>query len=60
MKFEKDEDLQKCKMSKKGAIDTSRSSVLPENLGNSKKWETFMKNVVRIIKYLSSLNFITD
>jgi len=61
MKFEKDEDLISCKKNGK-VMDSARSSrsvTLPENLGNSKKWEAFMKNVVRIVRYLSSLNFIT-
>lgn len=61
MKFEKDEDLISIKKNGK-VIDSARSSrsvTLPENLGTSKKWEAFMKNVVRIVRYLSSLNFIT-
>lgn len=38
---------------------SARSSVaLPANMGNVKKWEHFIKFCVKIVRYLSSLNFL--
>lgn len=36
------------------------SAYLPDNMSNSKKWENFIRNVIKIIRYLSSLNFLSD
>ena len=60
-KFEKDEDLILCKKKSREESDRSNGgSILPPNMNNTKKWEHFIKCIIRIVRYLSSLNFATD
>lgn len=53
LKYEKDEDLKKCK------IDIKNSArIISDKMGTTKKWEIFIKHIIKTIRYLSSLNFI--
>ena len=62
LKFEKDKDLIECKKSYREEVNSARSNPpsvsLPSHMGNVKKWEQFIKSVIKIVRYLSSLNFV--
>lgn len=62
-RFEKDEELTRCRKDYR-EISTTRSGStsvdLPPSMGNAKKWEHFIKYVIKIVRYISSLNYVNN
>ena len=42
------------------ARSSNQTIHLPPTMGNVKKWEQFIKCVIKVVRYLSSLNFINS
>ena len=60
-KYEKDEFLLNKRQEFKQELFSPRSHVpkinLPNNMGNPKKWEHFIKLIIRVIRHLSAIYY---